>query len=254
MSKSHVVITGQENIIVQPEIKQTTTGINSEKTHQTGALSHDLEAFIEQKITELPGIEGNIQSASGKKEIKSIFVTSCSPSEGKTISAISIAYGLSFKTDSKVVLIDGNSQCPKLHNLFNVENEPGLSDLFALQADYKSILRKTIYNNLHVIPYGSSSINMADTFKSNMFRERLLSEMGDVDYVIFDGHPVFGSFNSPIITKYFDGTILTVECEKTRWEVVSQAKEKIESVEGNILGVVLNKRKYYIPKALYGRR
>jgi hypothetical protein len=43
------------------------------------------------------------------------------------------------------------------------------------------------------------------------------------------------------------------ECEKTKWEILDLAKAKITNVNGKILGVVLNKRQYYIPAGLYGK-
>ena len=48
-----------------------------------------------------------------------------------------------------------------------------------------------------------------------------------------------------------DGVILVVEAEKTRWQTVRKVKDSISRVGGNILGVVLNKRRYYIPQSIY---
>ena len=50
-----------------------------------------------------------------------------------------------------------------------------------------------------------------------------------------------------------DGVVLVVESEKTRWEVAESARKWIKSGNGNVLGVVLNKRKYHIPNWLYRR-
>jgi Mrp family chromosome partitioning ATPase len=48
-----------------------------------------------------------------------------------------------------------------------------------------------------------------------------------------------------------DGVIFVVEAEKTRWPVALAAKEKIVSHGGNILGMVFNKRRFYIPEFVY---
>jgi len=50
-----------------------------------------------------------------------------------------------------------------------------------------------------------------------------------------------------------DGVVLVVEAEKTRWQVVESLKEKIENSGGNILGMVFNKRRFYIPENIYRR-
>jgi Mrp family chromosome partitioning ATPase len=50
-----------------------------------------------------------------------------------------------------------------------------------------------------------------------------------------------------------DAVILVIEAEKTRWEVARKAKEELEKAGATILGAVLNKRKYYIPRSIYRR-
>ncbi len=50
-----------------------------------------------------------------------------------------------------------------------------------------------------------------------------------------------------------DGVIIVVEAEKTRWQVALSLKEKIINNGGNILGLVFNKRQYYIPQFIYDR-
>jgi Mrp family chromosome partitioning ATPase len=73
------------------------------------------------------------------------------------------------------------------------------------------------------------------------------------DYVVFDGDSAMASSEAVILAKQFDGVVFVVECEKTKWEVLELAKEKITNVGGNILGVVLNRRRFYIPRGLYGK-
>ncbi len=53
--------------------------------------------------------------------------------------------------------------------------------------------------------------------------------------------------------KLADGVVVVVEAEKTRAPVVQQALERLAEFGGKVLGTVLNKRRYYIPKFLYGR-
>lgn len=53
--------------------------------------------------------------------------------------------------------------------------------------------------------------------------------------------------------KLADGVVMVVQAEKTRAPVVQQALEHLTEFGGKVLGTVLNKRRYYIPKFLYGR-
>jgi Mrp family chromosome partitioning ATPase len=73
------------------------------------------------------------------------------------------------------------------------------------------------------------------------------------DYLILDAPPVTIFSETQVISSKVDGVILILESGKTRRQVAQKAKKEIEAAGGNFLGVVLNKRKFYIPKWLYKR-
>lgn len=220
---------------------------------QIGILSQDFKGLITKNSRELSAVRGNILSAAEGREVKTIFITSAGSFEGKTVSAISIAYGLSSEAESKVLLVDLDPKLPKIAKLFNLKGAPGLTDLLTSNAQYSDVLRNTERDNLSIIPQGTKISNTLSIFKPKIFKEKFDSLKDAFDYLIFDGPPVLGSSNASLVAQYFDGIILVVECEKTRWEILQQTQEKISKVGGKILGVVLNKRKYYIPRALYGK-
>jgi Mrp family chromosome partitioning ATPase len=71
------------------------------------------------------------------------------------------------------------------------------------------------------------------------------------EFIIVDSPPVTRFPDGPAIVSQVDGVILIVEAEKTPWRVALAVKEKIIKHGGNILGIVFNKRKYYIPQFIY---
>jgi Mrp family chromosome partitioning ATPase len=71
------------------------------------------------------------------------------------------------------------------------------------------------------------------------------------DFVIIDAAAATASSNGFALARHVDGVILVVEAEYTRWPVVQNFKDRLIASGGNILGVVLNKRRYYIPSFLY---
>jgi Mrp family chromosome partitioning ATPase len=73
------------------------------------------------------------------------------------------------------------------------------------------------------------------------------------DYILIDGAPASLSPDGIEIARKVDGVVLVVEAEKTRWPVVEKLKERILHGGGNILGIVLNKRRFHIPEAIYKR-
>ena len=73
------------------------------------------------------------------------------------------------------------------------------------------------------------------------------------DLVFIDSSSASSSPDGIEIARRVDGVVLVVEAEKTRWQVVENLKEKIENSGGNILGMVFNKRRFYIPESIYRR-
>ena len=75
----------------------------------------------------------------------------------------------------------------------------------------------------------------------------------DFDYIILDGPPPTASAESRLIADKVDGVVLIVEAGKTRRQVAVRAKQELENSGANFLGVILNRRKYYIPQWIYRR-
>lgn len=84
--------------------------------------------------------------------------------------------------------------------------------------------------------------------------DRFFNELKNIFHLILINAPTVTDCRDAIlIYKNLDGVILVVEAEKTRWQVVENAKERIMQQGGNILGVILNKRRYPIPNFIYKR-
>jgi Mrp family chromosome partitioning ATPase len=73
------------------------------------------------------------------------------------------------------------------------------------------------------------------------------------DMIILDTPPATIYPDGLAMVRQVDGVILVVEAEKTRWPVALRVKEKITKNGGNLLGIVFNKRRFYIPEWLYKR-
>ncbi len=218
-----------------------------------GTLQQSVQDLLHLNLGALAGVQGSIISASENREVRSLLVTSCNRQEGKTLTSIGMAFALSDQASADVLLIDGNFSAPKIHELFSIGTSPGLSELLTSRAPLEEAVRRTAYDRLSLLPLGGAMSNLVDVYRSESFPERITSLNKNFDYVIFDGSSIFGASDASIIARHFDGIVLVVECERTRWEVVQDAEERISKAGGTILGVVLNKRKFYIPKAFYGR-
>ena len=73
------------------------------------------------------------------------------------------------------------------------------------------------------------------------------------DVIVVDAPPVFSAPETPPLTSMVDGVVVVLKCGKTKREIVQRSLTMINQFSGNILGVVLNRKKYYIPEFIYKR-
>ncbi|HEX4113396.1 MAG TPA: hypothetical protein VH020_12745 [Stellaceae bacterium] len=84
--------------------------------------------------------------------------------------------------------------------------------------------------------------------------ERVFAELVElVDIVFIDAPPILAEVGSMVLTRCVGGVVLVVEAERTRAPIVEQSRRAIEANGGRLLGVVMNKRRYHIPRAIYRR-
>jgi Mrp family chromosome partitioning ATPase len=171
--------------------------------------------------------------------------------DGASTAAIATAKSLSENLVGNVLLVDGNMDMPSLSSYLELPLSPGFSDLLNDPAMPMDELIHKSDEGFDVITSGEKIDKGLFKMTSDSFKEILKNMKEAYDYVLFDLSPVneFPMINN--VMKQFDGVILVIACESTRWDVVQNMKEKLESSNANIVGFILNKRKYYIPKWLY---
>jgi Mrp family chromosome partitioning ATPase len=101
------------------------------------------------------------------------------------------------------------------------------------------------------LPHGSGSTkSAAGSPQADAFWERLRQRF---DLVLVDSLPAVTSADGLAISSKVDGVILVVEAETTRWPVAENLRDSILRSGGKVLGIVFNKRRYYIPDFIYKR-
>lgn len=218
-----------------------------------GALTGECKRILQANQHELETLYGNIVSAAGGAPMKTLLVTSSRPGEGKTTTAILLAHGLAVHAKARVILVDGNFRSGRLHEIFGFPSRPGLLDLVSSSDGVEATLRSTWVRSFRVLTIGSRPADSAETVEAATVQRLLAQLAARADYVIVDADSVLTSSGWWLLGKLFDGVVLVAECEKTKWEVLEASREKIAHAGGTVLGVVLNKRKYYVPKSLYAR-
>lgn len=198
-------------------------------------------------------LKTKLQAQHSNGLIKTVMFTGTVHGEGSTTTAAGFASSLAEGYQLKVLLMDLNFRTPGLHRLFDTDETHRLLDIFSDKNGLESILSGVSQGNLYVITCGEDVSASTALFESEWFAEFLKTMRASFDYVILDAPPATIFSDAQIIARQVDGVILIVESGKTRRQVALKAKTDIEAVGGNFLGVVLNKRKFYIPKWIYRR-
>lgn len=181
----------------------------------------------------------NIQYSSVDNPLKTIVITSTGPMEGKTTTIANLAVTFA-QAGSKVLLIDTDLRKPKVHKVFMLSNESGLTNLLTAKEGSEFSIRHHKEKNLHILTSGTIPPNPSELLNSNAMRNFVAKAKEEYDIVLLDSPPVGSVTDASIISTYVDGTILVVKSGKVEVDAVKRAKETLDRVNANIIGVVLN--------------
>ena len=185
--------------------------------------------------------------------IKTILITGTGHEDGSTTTTVSFAKTMAEFCRLNVLLIDANLRSPKLHEVFSVDYNQGLGNLLSGEEEKISLFKKVGHGNLYLIPCGKKNSGPLAIFESDRFDKTLKLMREKFDYVILDAPPVKGYAETKVMGKKVDGVILVIESGKTRKQVAIRAKQELEDAGAKVLGVILNRRKHYIPEWIYQR-
>ena len=189
----------------------------------------------------------NIQFMNSKKSLKTLLFTSTMPGEGKSWISSNLAITFA-QAGKKVILIDTDMRKGRLHNMFQTDRAPGLSNYLSgidLLEDNKNdiakYIRRTEIDNLFLIPAGNIPPNPSELLASEL-TIRMLERLKKVfDIVILDGTPSLLVTDAVILSRLVDTTIIVTSHKFTKKDNLQKVKKSIENVGGNIAGVVINK-------------
>jgi protein-tyrosine kinase len=170
--------------------------------------------------------------------LHTVIVTSPSPAEGKTFSAVNLALAESQLAENYVMLADFDLRRPIIHNLFQTERSPGLSDYLTGQCNFAAALRKISGMNLYFLPAGSPVKNPLELLNLKQAKN-LFEELPQLfNWAIFDTPPLLFSADANLLATLADGTILVVKIGTTTFDNVTRAIQSL--CENNVLGIVAN--------------
>ena len=183
----------------------------------------------------------NIHFASVDAPFKTLLVASSSPGEGKTTTAVNLAFAMAMD-GKKVILVDSDLRRPTIHKMLGLPTMPGLTDVLAGTARLDDVLMQhSEMPNLMALSCGTTPPNPSELLGSRAFRTLLETLAGQSDVVILDSPPVLAAADAQILASEVDGVVLVVETGETRKVAARQTLSLLRHARANILGVAYNK-------------
>ena len=175
-------------------------------------------------------------------ELKSLLVTSSEPGEGKTTMAVNTAVSLS-RTGALVLLIDADLRKPRLHTVFHLENESGLSTILADEVEELDALKAVVHDDrsgIDVLTSGPTQPESAELLASEQMQRLVTAFRSVYDYVVIDSPPLAYFSDGAMISPLVDGVVLVVSSGQSSRELMRQSYQLLQGAGANICGVVLN--------------
>lgn len=184
-------------------------------------------------------LRSNIHLFNSHTPIKTLLVTSSEPAEGKTTILVNLA--ISFSEEGKsVLIIDSDLRKPKIHKFFEIESYPGLTEILLGSKKLEEVI-KNINTKLNVIPSGFLPKDPLKLFGTPMMKDFVNSLKPKFDVILFDSPPIFSVNDAVLISKHIDGVLFVLNSGSVKEGFAKKAKDRLEKVKANVLGVVMNR-------------
>lgn len=186
----------------------------------------------------------NLEYANVDKKYQAIQVTSTLSREGKTTLVGNMSILLA-QRNYKVIVVDLDLRKPKVHRVFQLPNDVGVSNYLHGSATLKQAIKKTTHG-VDVLVSGERTSAVATLLQSEKLRELIVSLKEDYDYILIDAPPVQVNSDAVMISKLIDGVIYVVGYNLVKKNLIRDSVSELLRHDIKIVGAVLTQVK--LPK------
>ncbi|GAB4489870.1 MAG: exopolysaccharide regulatory tyrosine autokinase VpsO [Thermodesulfovibrionales bacterium] len=184
-------------------------------------------------------IRTNILLSTADRPPKHILVTSTTPEEGKTTTAVNLACILA-QSAQRVLLIDADLRRPRIRQIFAIAENSGLSTYLAGASSLKFFSPADV-PNLQVMPSGPIPPNPSELIESRRMQDLLAELEEKFDFIVWDSPPLFTVSESLTLGKLLSGTVIVTRAGKTTYDELKRGLKALADINIRILGVVINR-------------
>ncbi|MCA9582499.1 MAG: polysaccharide biosynthesis tyrosine autokinase, partial [Myxococcales bacterium] len=184
-------------------------------------------------------VRTNLLFKAAQGSLKTLAITSAGPLEGKTTVAVSLAVSIA-QSGKRVLLVDTDLRRPRLHRIFGVGTDVGMTSVLVGEATVEDVAKATEVPGLSLIPCGPVPPNPSELLHGANFDNFLKEASARYDRVVFDSPPLGAVTDAAVIAPQVDGTVVVVRANRTRRDSARGTLRRLTDVGANIFGAVVN--------------
>ena len=188
-----------------------------------------------------------------QSECRTVMFAASVSGEGTSLVAREFAASLAAQGEVETLLVDANMRRPSVHEIFRTARDPGLSDHILADAPLSECLRPTSVPRLTLLTAGRPVVSSPRVLAHSRMEGMLAELRRRFGCVVLDV-PSLLSFSDGIqLSRRVDGVVMVIRSGRTKRELVQHALELLDGAGARVLGSVLNRRRFYIPRFFYER-
>ena len=172
-------------------------------------------------------------------KLNTIVVVSAGAGEGKSTTTINLATVFA-QAGNRVLIVDSDLRRPTLHKLFKVANNLGLTNYLLKQNTLAELVQTTPVPNLDFMASGRLPNSSMGILGSAQMKEMISELKQRYDFILFDSPPILGVSDASILASEVDLVMQVIQYRRYPQPMTIRAKQMIEKVRGNFVGIVLN--------------
>jgi protein-tyrosine kinase len=203
--------------------------------------------------TEMLGLYRSLDNVFPGLHQKVILFLGAKGGEGASTVVSSLARVAAERLDRKVAVLDADTLHPTQHRLFGVSPVVGWDDVLRGTEPAEKAFYRTNGNEVWVVPVSSARAGTVQVIDAPGMEVLFGALRERFDLVLIDCAPATVFPDSIALSRKTDGVVLVIEAESTRRPVAETVHQQITNTGGRVIGIVFNKRRYYIPEFIYQR-
>jgi capsular exopolysaccharide synthesis family protein len=203
-------------------------------------IGYLLEDGIESKHAEAYRVlRTNLLFSRKDEKFNTIVLVSAGAGEGKSTTTINLATVFA-QSGNRVLIVDSDLRRPTLHKLFKVSNNAGLTNYLLKQNTLPELVQTTPVPNLDFMASGRLPNSSMGILGSAQMKEMIAELKQRYDFIFFDSPPILGVSDASILASEVDLVMQVIQYRRYPQPMTIRAKQMIEKVGGNFVGLVLN--------------